>query len=820
MKVLFVMRHSGYVRNFESTLRTLCDRGHTVELAFQIAGTHWLLDASDTTQELCREYPQFSRSTIPVRDDSWGYVAKEIRMGLDYLRYLTPEYRNAPKLVERATREVSRDLLQRTQRGVFRTRTGRALLSTAMRAELRAIPSDPRIDTFLETRRPDVLVVTPLIEPGAPQAEYVRSARTLGIRSALCVASWDNLTNKGLIHGAIDLVTVWNEMMKREAVELHRIAPERVVVTGAQPFDHWFDWKPSSGHAEFCTQVGLPGDRAYVLYVCSSKFIAPDEVSFVRNWLQEIRQSSSPVLRQTGVLIRPHPQNADQWADVNLGDAAVVVWPPAGKAPSDAESRADYFDSIYHSAAVVGINTTAEIESAIVGRPVFTLLAPEFRDTQEGTLHFDHLRRVNGGLLHMATSFAEHLQQLDAAMRQPSASDDRCRRFVESFVRPYGIDRAATPRLVDALEALAARPASAPAREPVWAPLVRGSLHRLGERLRREALLTAEAKALKRAAKQRKDETAAAARETRAATRSGQALKPIRTWREMAAAYRSLDWHQRLYFGRVIADEVPGELVQPLLERVKPERLDYPRADIYLRVTSKTERNRLRACAKEPFTIEWIEGAVRAGDVFYDIGANVGAYSLVAAKKPGGGARVFAFDPSYANLASLCANILTNDAVGQITPVPVALSNASELTVFNLRTLEPGGARHTLGDAPSKEGPTLYPQPAMTFRLDDLVERFRLPPPNHIKLDVDGGELAVLEGAARTLASPTLRSMLIEVSTSMSNAVTQALEPLGLRLEAREHVRNRAGECLVWYGLFTREMAQGREIRETVREYV
>jgi FkbM family methyltransferase len=181
---------------------------------------------------------------------------------------------------------------------------------------------------------------------------------------------------------------------------------------------------------------------------------------------------------------------------------------------------------------------------------------------------------------------------------------------------------------------------------------------------------------------------------------------------------------------------------------------------------------------------------------------------------------VFAFDPSYANLASLCANILTNDAVDQITPVPVALSNASEMTVFNLRTLEPGGARHTLGDAPSKEGPTLYPQPAMTFRLDDLVERFRLPPPNHIKLDVDGGELAVLEGAVKTLASPGLRSMLIEVSTSMSNEVTQALEPLGLRLEAREHVRNRAGECLVWYGLFTREMAQGREIRETVREYV
>jgi FkbM family methyltransferase len=821
MKILFVMRHSGYVRNFESTLRMLCDRGHSVELAFQIAGTHWLLDAGDTTQELCRQYPRFSRTTIPMREDAWGHVAREIRIGLDYLRYLTPEYRNAPKLVERATREVSEELLQRTQRGPFSTRIGRSWLSRWLRARLSAVPSDPRIDAFLEARRPDVLVVTPLIEPGAPQAEYLRSARAVGIRTALCVASWDNLTNKGLIHGPVDLVAVWNEMMKREAVTLHGVPPERLVVTGAQPFDHWFDWRPSTARDLFCGQVGLPVDRPYILYACSSKFIAPDEVSFVRGWLQEIRQSSSPVLRHVGVLIRPHPQNADQWEGADLsGEDGVVVWPPAGQAPSDAQSRADYFDSIYHSAAVVGINTTAEIESAIVGRGVYTLLAPQFRETQEGTLHFDHLRRVNGGLLHVATTFAEHLDQLDAALRQPGADRESCRRFVEAFVRPHGIDSPATPKLVDALEALAQTTAPQPQRAPRWATLVRPLLVRRGERLQRAALLTAETKAVRKAVKQRREEFAAAAKETRQAERAARPQKPLRTWKELATAYRELDVRQRLYFGRVTVDEVPGELIQPLLERVKPRRLDYPHADIYLRVTSKTERNRLRACAKEPFTIDWIHDSVRPGEVFYDIGANIGAYSLVAAKKPGGGARVFAFEPSYVNMASLCANIVINDAVDHITPVPVALSASSCLTVFKLRALEPGSARHSLGEESSPEGPTLYRQPAMTFRLDDLIDQFGLPAPHHIKLDVDGGELAVLEGASRTLASPTLRSMLIEVSTAISDEITEALDARGLRLEAREHVRNRAGECLVWYGLFTREAQPGREIRETMREFV
>jgi hypothetical protein len=505
MKVLFVMRHSGYVRNFESTLRMLCDRGHSVHLAFQIGDQHALLDPGDTARQLCAQYPRFSRGTIPVREDGWGLVARELRVSIDYLRYLSPEYRNAPKLLARAMRDVPEWLLRRTRGGAFRTRAGRTVTSAWLRALHRAIPSDPRIDAFLEANRPDVLVVTPLIEPGAPQAEYIRSARTLGIRSVLCVASWDNLTNKGLIHGPVDLVTVWNEMMKREAVRLHGVPPARVAVTGAQPFDHWFGWRPRTTRAAFCSRVGLPSDRPYLLYLCSSKFIAPEEAPFVRSWARHLRQSPSPALQQVGVLVRPHPQNADQWRNADLsGCGPIAVWPAAGAAPADDESRADYFDSMYHSAAVVGVNTTAEIESAIVGRSVFTVLADEFRDAQEGTPHFDHLRRVNGGLLHTAGDLAEHLGQLDAAIRNPQGDDGRCRRFVEAFVRPNGVDVPATPKLVEALETLASKPAPKPQGAPLWSAWVRPALAEKGERLHREALALLHTKAAKKAAKMRR----------------------------------------------------------------------------------------------------------------------------------------------------------------------------------------------------------------------------------------------------------------------------------------------------------------------------
>ena len=491
MRVLFVMRHSGYVRNFESTLRMLCDRGHRVHVAFQITGRHTLLDPVDTPRQLAERYSNFSHGEIPIRTDGWGTLARELRLDIDYLRYLGPEYREAPKLRERATRGVSPVILARTAQGVGATALGRAAIATWLRLMNRAIPRDPAIDAFMAKMRPDVLAVTPLIESGAPQAEIVRSARALGVRTALCVASWDNLTNKGLIHGPVDLVAVWNETMKREVVELHGIRPGDVAITGAAAFDHWFDWRACTTREEFCRRVGLPCDRPYILYLCSSKFIAPEEVPFVRRWAQQLRQSSSAALRDVGILVRPHPQNADQWAGADLsGLGDIAVWPPEGAIPVDEASRSEYFDSMYHSAAVVGVNTTAEIESAILGRPVFTVLAPEFRDTQEGTLHFHHLRDVNGGLVHVAGDFAEHVAQLDSAVQAPNGGDGRCRRFVEAFVRPYGIDVPATPRLVDALEGLARRPARAH-REPVWAPLLRPRLARRSAEIDRRALTEA-----------------------------------------------------------------------------------------------------------------------------------------------------------------------------------------------------------------------------------------------------------------------------------------------------------------------------------------
>jgi hypothetical protein len=234
-----------------------------------------------------------------------------------------------------------------------------------------------------------------------------------------------------------------------------------VIATGAPAYDHWFSMRASTSRLEFCSKVGLRPDQPYLLYLCSSPFIAPPphEVNAVRQWIAAVRRSPSETLRSAGILVRPHPQNADQWLDVDLsGFGNAAIWPRRGANPIADGARSEYFDSMYHAHAVAGVNTSALIESGIVGRVVYSVRVPELAATQEGTLHFRHL--VRGGLLRLADTLEEHAAQLSRSFDAADQDRDRVRDFIRMFIRPDGLDQPATPRAVQAIEHQAAiRPA-------------------------------------------------------------------------------------------------------------------------------------------------------------------------------------------------------------------------------------------------------------------------------------------------------------------------------------------------------------------------
>ena len=462
MRILFCAQHFTYFRNYESVVRLLAARGHRVHLAAEESEE---LGGQALVERLAAECAGVTWGSAPdLAEERWFNLAAKIRHGLEYVRFLDPAYDERPKYRHRAEVWSPRML-----RAFFRLRGARiaplrALVGKALVQCDRLLPSSEALDAFLLEQAPDVLLLASVTNPGSPQMDYLKAARRLRIPVAMCVFSWDHLSGKSWIRIAPDRVLVWNETQRDEAISQHGLPAERVEVTGAQCWDQWFERQPSRSYETFCRELGLDPSRPFVLYACSVlSRPAPNEAQFVLEWIRQVRSSSDPRLHGIGILVRPHPERMGEWDGVDLREHANVAF--RGRNPVDPAAKDDYFDSLHHSAAMVGIVTSAFIEAAIVGRDVLTIALPELSLHQRGAPHFNYLVEVAGGLLTVARSFDEHLAQLAGAVEMAAAGRSaRNTRFLEAFVRPRGLDSPATPAFVESVERLAAAgPAAAPA---------------------------------------------------------------------------------------------------------------------------------------------------------------------------------------------------------------------------------------------------------------------------------------------------------------------------------------------------------------------
>jgi len=471
VKIVFTALHFANLRIFEPVIRELAERGHSVVLAAderETFGGHGLVEA------LASEYPTVSWVWAPLaHDEPWFPLAQKVRFALDYVRFVQRRYANAPKLRLRNISRAPRVVRWLTARPAS-TLGLHVPVQAALQWTERHIPVGGAIRSFLEREAPDVLVLASLTVSRSSAMDQLKAARALGVPTVAAVQSWDHLSSKAPLHIAPDATVVWNDVQKREAVDMHGLPAESVVVTGAQCYDQCFSYRPSRSRAEFCAGVGLDPARPFILYVCSAMSPVPNptEPHFVKEWVRAVRASADPLLCDAGILIRPHPERMREWDGVALDampDVAVH-----GGAPIAGDAKADYFDSLYYSAAVVGLCTSAFLEAAILGRPVLTLQLPAYRIHQDGMAHFRYLLTVEGGLLDTTRDVSMHVRQLGSAIRGDTAHAGRRRRFLTAFVRPYGLDQPATPRFVDAVEGAARQPrrVSAPAPAPVAASMV------------------------------------------------------------------------------------------------------------------------------------------------------------------------------------------------------------------------------------------------------------------------------------------------------------------------------------------------------------
>lgn len=168
---------------------------------------------------------------------------------------------------------------------------------------------------------------------------------------------------------------------------------------------------------------------------------------------------------------------------------------------------------------------------------------------------------------------------------------------------------------------------------------------------------------------------------------------------------------------------------------------------------------------QEPDLLRWIEEKYGVDDVFYDVGANIGYFSIFAALKTR--VRVYAFEPESLTFASLNRNIFYNRVSDHVVGLPVALTSTESISFLNLKKFVPGNAYNTLGSAVDFRGMPFeaeYRQGSIGMSLDYLLAQFAPPAPNHIKIDVDGNEADIIRGMPATLLAKDLRTVCIELT--------------------------------------------------------
>jgi FkbM family methyltransferase len=172
--------------------------------------------------------------------------------------------------------------------------------------------------------------------------------------------------------------------------------------------------------------------------------------------------------------------------------------------------------------------------------------------------------------------------------------------------------------------------------------------------------------------------------------------------------------------------------------------------------------------SKEPDTMAWIAG-FGTDEVFIDIGANVGMYTIWAAATRG--TKVYAFEPESQNYTVLNKNIITNHLWDKVKAYCIALSDVTTFDFLNLGEIKAGGSNHTFGenvDFNLQPRKNIFQQGCFATTLDKALEDGKIQQPHYIKIDVDGIEHKVIAGMLKTLKNTKLKSVLIELNTTLT----------------------------------------------------
>jgi FkbM family methyltransferase len=218
-------------------------------------------------------------------------------------------------------------------------------------------------------------------------------------------------------------------------------------------------------------------------------------------------------------------------------------------------------------------------------------------------------------------------------------------------------------------------------------------------------------------------------------------------------------------------------------------------ADYRFRCETVREFNRCLKCfSREPGTFEWITQNVQPGDIFYDIGANIGVYTILAASRTGRKGRVYAFEPHGANFARLVDNIVLNSLPQVVVPSSLALHDKEGFFPFNYRSSMAGTSNSHLSDSRDPARDEYQPQISelkYATTIDRLIASCQIKAPHHVKIDVDGDEIDILRGMSHLLTGPSRpRSVQIEMNDPQQTRILEFMKGHRYRLSRRHYTRS------------------------------
>jgi hypothetical protein len=371
------------------------------------------------------------------RDDLWEYPARLIRESLNYLAFIERKdkgtfFENQKKYTPNFTKIIAS--IKILNLIFIKTK----IYSNILTFIHLFIPTSRKIKSFILKNKCSKIVVVGGNWPSSEkrfcsEIDYIKAANTLNVKSVIQVVSWDNLTARGLYHYKPNIILVWNKQHAYEANKIHNIKRKNIQISGSPFMDKWFSLSSKIDTSEiFKKKLGLDANKPLITYLGSAKNITSTESIIVENLSEELKKLGIQII------VRPHPSNYMQFKSI---EKRVKIIPNNGNLPDTTESKKLMIETISNSIATIGINTTAMLDSLILGSPAFAIVKPEFEKHQLSTYHFKQI--IQYDLLNVVKSESEFIKILRNKSINYKKFEEKRNKFLKEFCRPNGVDKSA-----------------------------------------------------------------------------------------------------------------------------------------------------------------------------------------------------------------------------------------------------------------------------------------------------------------------------------------------------------------------------------------